>query len=480
MSLGEVGPGLSGSAEGTALTPAQPPSLQRAPPAEELAVALPPYRTTGLTPRVGAARLYAGSPVPRVDTGVHDSAGVRMIRIGGRLYDHPVGQAQYGLGNLASYRRTRDAFYLRRAVAQANRLISRRVTSRGGWYFPYPFDWVLHGRESFTLQAPWYSGMAQGLGLALFCRLYSVTGNSSWLNAAHATFASHLNGPSSSAPWTSWVDPDGYLWLEEYPRLPSTTSDRTLNGYLFAVAGVHEYWTLTRSAAAARLFDGAATTIARYVPAYRSRGWISRYCLAHTDVRDPDYHAIHERLLLSLYTMTAHPVFARYADWLRYDFPYPSLRGTVEFAAGAHRGYQFTQQGKVTGSKVLNLTHSSRAPADRRARIYGRSYFYRITAGGLAGYWVAEDYPSVRMLGIYHRHDYLPDRTVRFAPGSYTGYRIDHTGRIVGSKTARFGARGSSAPSSVSEWIEARPFLYITRGTFAGHWLLMQRRLTLI
>ncbi len=37
----------------------------------------------------------------RTDKAPHDAAGVRMFPAGGRLYDHPVGQIQFGLANLA-------------------------------------------------------------------------------------------------------------------------------------------------------------------------------------------------------------------------------------------------------------------------------------------------------------------------------------------------------------------------------------------
>ena len=92
-------------------------------------VSLGTYHRTGLVPVDGASLLYAGSPTPRVDSGTHDSAGVRMALRDGRLYNHPVGQAQYGLLNVSTYLLSHDAFYLNRAVAQANRLVATRVVS---------------------------------------------------------------------------------------------------------------------------------------------------------------------------------------------------------------------------------------------------------------------------------------------------------------------------------------------------------------
>ena len=40
---------------------------------------------------------YSEIVVPLVDSGTHDAAGVRMLRINGQLFDHPVAQAQYAL-----------------------------------------------------------------------------------------------------------------------------------------------------------------------------------------------------------------------------------------------------------------------------------------------------------------------------------------------------------------------------------------------
>ena len=108
--------------------------------------------------------------MPLVDDGVHDAQGVRMFLIGTTQFNHPVAQAQYGLANLSSYALTNNATFLNRAIAQANRLLSLKVASRGAWFFPYPFNFALHGIAADTMVAPWYSGMAQGQALSLFVR----------------------------------------------------------------------------------------------------------------------------------------------------------------------------------------------------------------------------------------------------------------------------------------------------------------------
>ena len=120
------------------------------------AAAVPAFATLGYVqqPIPAAAHPYAlAAAVSLVDTGVHDADGVRMIRIGTKLFDHPVAQAQYGLANVASFDLTTDTRYLDRAIAQATRLVDAKVVSRDAWYFPYPFDFALHGRVAETMRA---------------------------------------------------------------------------------------------------------------------------------------------------------------------------------------------------------------------------------------------------------------------------------------------------------------------------------------
>src|SRR5690348_11595968 len=109
------------------------------------------YRILTVPP---ASQPYASSRAARVDTKPHDANGVRKVLIGGRLYDHPVQQAQWGLANVNSYLATKDTFYLKRAVANAQQIVASRVsvrTSEGvAWFFKYPFDFALHSGRAFT------------------------------------------------------------------------------------------------------------------------------------------------------------------------------------------------------------------------------------------------------------------------------------------------------------------------------------------
>jgi hypothetical protein len=404
--------------------------------------------------------------LPREDTGLVDSTGVRMFRAAdGKIYNHPVAQAQYGLALLNTYRVTRDAWFLDRARRQAQRLIDTHVESRGAWWYPYPFAFDLNGNPDDILYPPWYSGMAQGQALSLFTRLADTTGSGTWSAAADATFASLLLDPAADTPWGVHVDGGGYLWLEEYPRWPVDHSERVLNGHVAALYGVWDYWRRTGSVDAVVLFDGAATTAARYVPnGFRNPGWASSYSL-RGDKPHESNHAVHVSQLLHLHALAAAPVFAGLAEMLHTDFTPPVQPGTVRFQPTAHTGVKFDSSGKVTASKTVRFSKVSTAPADRRRRILTQSgYWYRLTAGAFAGMWVQERYGYRTMNGAVARINYLASRRVQLLAGTYSAYNS------TGSRTATFTAT-TSAPVSAMSWWNGRRSVFVSGGSLAGYWL---------
>ena len=145
-----------------------------------------------------------------------------MFRFAGetKIWEHPVAQIQYGLINLNSYRLTKNRAYLDIAVANAQRNIDRKVESAGAWYYPYDFDFAVHGDTTETLKAPWYSAMAQGQALSLFVRLYEYTKDEKWKAAADATFASLRQAPEGTAPFASRVDGERSALVRGVPAVP--------------------------------------------------------------------------------------------------------------------------------------------------------------------------------------------------------------------------------------------------------------------
>jgi hypothetical protein len=408
-------------------------------------------------------------PVPLVDGGTRDAAGVRMYKIGAKLYDHPVAQAQYGIDNVESFVINDDERYLKRAKAQADRLMAKARKVGNAWFLPYPFDFNLHGRTTDRLAAPWYSGMSQGQALTLFVRLFELTKEQKYKNAADGVFASFLRPRTAGAPWVVWVDAQKHLWLEEYP---AKRPDRTLNGHLFATFGMWDYWRLTEDDRAKKLYQGALTTAADYFPSWRNANWISRYCLEHPTVLSEKYHLIHISEFLSMFALSRNITFLRHAETLSRDYPPPTVKGPVHLTAGSYVGVKFTAAGKVSARKTVQILRTSSAPTDRRVRIKGQpGLWYRITAGSLSGFYVQERPGRAYLRGQYVTYEYVPARRVVLAAGkSYTGFAFNADGTVIDKVTTKPTEATSISAVAAAVW-NGTEYLLAGTGPLAERWI---------
>lgn len=239
----------------------------------------------------------------------------------GEIEYHPIYIAQAAMGALREYALTGDQMWLDSAVTNAQELVDTRVDYGGGWWFQYEFDWTYYDR---TLVAPWWSGMAQGEALTVFSHLARLQPeNPQWREAADRTFDSFLlRGSGNEAPWATVVI-DGQLWFEEYAG--NQPPLQVLNGQVFALFGLWEYWALTSDERAARYFDGGATTVLVNMPRIRNEGGVSYYCAQVDYCRTPgwlneSYHPIHIQQLNALGRITGDERFAEWAALLDTDW----------------------------------------------------------------------------------------------------------------------------------------------------------------
>ncbi|GAA4920137.1 D-glucuronyl C5-epimerase family protein [Streptomyces coeruleoprunus] len=437
-----------------------------------------PTRWENVSPSTGTYRLNAD--------------GVYLYYPGGGTvgYDHPVGQIQFGLGCITSYRiegdATRKALFLKRAKDQANRLIEKRVEARGAWYFPYPFDYKHAVHSGVDYKAPWYSGMAQGEAISLFIQLAELDGLTEdervlYRAAADGAFASLLRADDGT-PWVVNKDRSGYFWIQEYPFAQPGTGDYTYNGMIFAMFGLWDYYVATGNELAAQLYDGSCTTISRYFPLLRNVRWYSYYCQQHR-IPAPTYHQHHINLWRQLHWQTGSPVFANQMDQLLDDFPSPFLRtgSAIALASGTHTLYKFdtkpdgswdkTKNDAQLATKKISFSRATQAPVGMRRRIYGRGVYYRISAGAYAGWWIGEAWPNAFLRGEYLTTVYRPQRTLTFPAGkTIKAYRFGTDGTAGSIKTLQF-ANDSNAPFDRRAVVNGRPMCRIAAGTLTGYWV---------
>jgi len=414
---------------------------------------------------------YALATPPPVPYGVVDAMGVRMVKVGTTLWNHPVAQAQYGLAMLEGFRLTGDNRYRQTAVLQASRIIGRARAYGGGLFHPYDFGVQPHRTALRT--PPWYSAMAQGQVLDFFTRMHKLTGDLGYKAEADGTFRAFVVPQVARRPWVIWVN-NGLLWLDEYPRTDIALGDRTYNGSMFAAFGLYQYFLLTGDERAKQLVQGMFSTARAVAQQVRRPGWRSVYCLQ--DRADAgNYHMTHSRQHLLIAMLTGDPSFQVSADNFQADFPDPAVGGTVVFAPGFHAGYAFDASGRVTASRsiVVQAGSTTSAPCDARTRIINRpdQLWYRMTASTLATYHVPEvpdfSYLRASVLPV----QYLPYRTGTLTKDVATAVQPPPT------PTAPMPTRTVGLPKGTTVTVDQRltvnavPYQRMVGGADAGWWV---------
>lgn len=266
--------------------------------------------------------------VPLDDPGVPtDADGVAMwTGPDRRQHRHPVTIAQYALATLAAYQRTNVEEYLSRSIANAKALLElSELDEHGARWFPYRFP---HQYYDVRMPVPWWSGMAQGHALSLFCRLTAThsadsEAESTWRLHAAETFRSFTIWRRLGQPWVTAVDHLGYLWFEEYAA--DVPPLQVINGHVFALYGIYDHAMLSQDSETLFYFDAAATTALEYAEKIRVPGGVSYYCTRDGYCQRPEwqhqwYHGIHVQQYRMLAAMTGDERFNSVAEQLASDF----------------------------------------------------------------------------------------------------------------------------------------------------------------
>src|SRR5690606_31660539 len=139
-----------------------------------------------------------------------DSNGIPLLNINGNAIYHPVYLIQYALSEYGFYIFSHDNEHLVAAQQIADWLLQNQDGETGCWYYLYDY---IHELTGCLLKAPWESAMAQGQAVSLLTRIYHVTKDEKYLNAAIKA-TKLLNVPISSGGLASVLC--GHVVFEEY------------------------------------------------------------------------------------------------------------------------------------------------------------------------------------------------------------------------------------------------------------------------
>jgi hypothetical protein len=179
------------------------------------------------------------------------------------------------------------------------------------WHHHFDFEY------RSLLKSPWYSGLAQGLGISVLLRAYKETKKKKYLDAYYQAWPSMIKKIDEGG--VVYIDDDGDYWIEEYIVNPPT---HILNGFIWALFGVYDSWKYLNNKSAEKLFHGCIATLIKNINKYDTGYW-SLYEQSGTlipMVASPFYHQLHMVQLIILYNLSGKIIFKEYADkWNRYN-----------------------------------------------------------------------------------------------------------------------------------------------------------------
>jgi hypothetical protein len=136
---------------------------------------------------------------------------------------------------------------------------------------------------------------------------------------------------------------------------------------------------------------------------------------------------------------------------------------SIHFNAGTHTGYQFNHAGTTTATKAGSIASGGSGASANGVVKVGSTWYYHITNGIWANYWVKQTAASYRVLS--------PEASIHFDAGTHTGYRYSATGSVTASKNGTIGSGGSSAPARAHARINGQSHYLISAGIWDEYWV---------
>lgn len=248
---------------------------------------------------------------------------------------NPGAIAQFSLAFYNQYQLTGSEEYREHFLTQLDWLVTHYVDdpSHQSAVWKYEFEVPQHG-VNYT---GWASGLAQGVAISALLRGYQMMGNEEYLSVAEKAVNSMVVPVDQGG--VAFLNGDD-LFFEEVP-----SANHILNGDVFALLGVYEYWLVTDSDAAKDMVDKNITTLKKWLPQY-DLGYWSRYSLDketfgnHYTIASPGYHDLHIDMLELLYVISGDTYFADMkAQWEKDQIGIPAY--FISASRVIYADYQF-------------------------------------------------------------------------------------------------------------------------------------------
>jgi len=191
---------------------------------------------------------------------------------------------------------------------QANWLVNNlKIRSSDFGVWEYNFDF-----KRYNCKSPWISAMAQGQGISVLVRAYILTGKEKYLKTANKALRAFSISVDEGGV-LSYGEND-YVFYEEYA---CPKSSKVLNGFIFSLFGLYDYYIATYDSTAFTLFYEGIESLKNNLCRYDSGDWTYYDCLGLK--ASLSYHKLHIEQLKALYSITNDEFFMYYAKkWSNY------------------------------------------------------------------------------------------------------------------------------------------------------------------
>ncbi len=249
--------------------------------------------------------------------GDHDIDGIPQLNYHGDigLQYNPIAISQWALGNYNLWIKNNNKDNYLKFIKGANWLVDNLNRNSDNIHvWQHKFNWVY--KED--LINPWHSGLAQGQGLSVLCRAYKETNEAKYYHSLEKVYQSFLVDVQNGG--VTFTDKRGDIWIEEYIMKREPT--HILNGFIWALWGIYDYWLLTSNKEVKFLFDKYSKTIKNNIDRYDIGYW-SLYELSNLKINmraSIFYHKLHIVQLKILSNMTKDKVFLKMSKhWSKYQ-----------------------------------------------------------------------------------------------------------------------------------------------------------------
>jgi hypothetical protein len=183
-----------------------------------------------------------------------------------------------------------------------------------GWLLARQDDnggWPVWPELGLPLASP-YSAMTQGECVSAFVRAWELTGDRAFAEGARRALDLMCRPLESEGP--AIIEGESLFW-EEAPTIPRSS---ILNGWIFALFGLYDFWLAFKDKNARELFRLSLDTLKGHLHEYDAGYW--SYYDVQGHLASPFYHDLHIHQLTALAIIDNDSLVAEFRDrWIRYQ-----------------------------------------------------------------------------------------------------------------------------------------------------------------